>query len=583
MKAGSHDGSGDNLLLKGEADDNGNAEAMYRLYGRELLFTEAFGWLSWTGTHWREIPEPTVAKMVIITLKRRRHAAVEAEVEAIVKATKADRSRVAGCLSLFKSYVIVEDVAAFDAEPDLLNCKNGVLDLRTGTLTPHSPTQRFTYCLPVDYDPAADDTEWRTFLMEVLGSDREVVDYMQLWAGYSLTGHTREEKMLYLFGPTRAGKGTTAETLLKLLPRPLSAEADFANLTGKRDPDSQNFDLAGLRQARLVVASESDKHQELNPAKIKLLTGGNYVRCAFKHKDMFTYRPQYKVWLVSNHKINSDPDDDAMWGRVQVITFPHSHLGAEDVTLKARLQTPANLRGVLRWCVEGARRWYDGARLIPPESVSQATTKQRDDQDYVKQWIEDCCLLDPDAWTPSAALMQSHQAWCEASNVKAHSANDLADALVKRFSCKPHRQPGTGKRGYTGIRAGVTPPSDPESGVTPDEPATDQDSLPFDLSGVTPVTPEKEVFPRVQGEIEKRGVWDVTGVTVSQVPYDQKWSFGKRVKWYQDHEGLGYIAANERVTAENKAAPKRAENSGPHQRGQKRTGFDVDDHDISDS
>ena len=63
--------------------------------------------------------------------------------------------------------------------------------------------------------------------------------------------------------------------------------------------------------------------------------------------------------------------------------------------------------------------------------------------------------------------MQSHQAWCEASNVKAHSANDLADALVKRFSCKLQRQAHTGKRGYKGILVGVTPPLDPNTGVTP--------------------------------------------------------------------------------------------------------------------
>ena len=250
-KARSHDGGGDDSLLKGEADDNGNAEAMYRLYGRELLFTPAYGWLRWTGTHWSEIPEPIVAQKVITTLKRRRHAAVDAEMEAIVKATKADRSRVVGCLIMFKSYVIEPNVAAFDAESDLLNCKNGVLDLRTGTLTPHSPTQRFTYCLPVDYDPDADDTEWRTFILEALGSDPEVADYMQLWAGTrspAIPGKRSCSTCMVHPEQVRVPHRNVAE----LLPRPLSAEADFANLTGKRDPDSQNFDLAGLKQARMV-------------------------------------------------------------------------------------------------------------------------------------------------------------------------------------------------------------------------------------------------------------------------------------------------------------------------------------------
>jgi putative DNA primase/helicase len=445
------------LLLQGEADDNGNAEAMWRLFGREFLFTPAIGWLRWAGTHWGEVPEPIVTQRAITTLKRRRHAAVDADREHIIKATKQDKTRVTGCRDLFKSYVIEPDVAAFDADPDVLNCQNGVLDLRTGVLTAHSSKQRFTYCLGVAWDESADMAPWTTFLLGALGGDQEAADYFQLCAGYSLTGHTREEKMFYLYGPTRAGKGAATETLLELLPRPLSAEVDFATFTAKRDNDSQNFDLADLKPARLVVASESTRTQALNTAKVKQLTGGNWTRCAFKHRDMFTYRPQYKVWLVSNWEVKADADDDAAWGRVQVFTFPHSHLGAEDMTLKDKMKSPEVLRGVLRWAVEGAMRWYTLGRLTPPESVTQATEAQRGDQDYIKQWIDDCCTLDVTCWAQSTVLMRSYLAWCETNNVHPRGAADLADTLVRRFECVAKRQAGTGLRGFKGIELrGVT-------------------------------------------------------------------------------------------------------------------------------
>ncbi|HET8909392.1 MAG TPA: phage/plasmid primase, P4 family [Ktedonobacterales bacterium] len=446
----------DSALLKGEADDNGNAEAMYRLFGKEYLFTPAYGWLRWTGTHWKDEPEAIVTQSAITTLKRRRHAAVEADNETIIRATKADKSRVLGCLTLFKSYVIEPNVAIFDADPDLLNCRNGVLNLRTGTLTPHDPSQRFTYCVPVDYDLHADMTEWQTFLLSALDRDEVAARYFQLCTGYSLTGHTREEKMFYIYGPPRAGKGTVTETVLSLLPHPLSTEADFASFTAKRDNDSQNFDLAELKPSRIVIASESNRYQALNPAKIKSLTGGNYIRCAFKHKDMFTYRPQFKVWLVSNHQVTADADDEALWGRVQVFTFPNSHLGTEDVTLKARMRASANLRGVLRWAVEGAMAWYaDG--LTPPEAVVTATREHRDTQDYLKMWLDDCCTLDPEHWTPSAGLLTSYREWCEQNSVKPVRPNDFSVSLVKRFGCTQKRQAHTGIRGYMGIRLGVTP------------------------------------------------------------------------------------------------------------------------------
>lgn len=441
----------DAALLKGEADDNGNAEAMYRLFGREYLYTPAYGWLRYTGTHWTDEPEPLVAKKAIIALKRRRHAAVDADNETIIKATKADKSRVLGCLTLFKSYVIEPDVSAFDADPDKLNVKNGVLDLRTGKLTPHDPSQRFTYCVPVEYDPKADMSTWGAFLLDALGRDEVATAYFQLCAGYSLTGHTREEKMFYCHGPTRAGKGTVAETMLALLPRPLGVGADFATFTARRDGDSQNFDLAELKPARLVVASESNKYQALNPAKIKQLTGGDYVRCAFKHKDMFSYRPQFKVWLLSNHPVTADADDDALWGRVQVFTFPHSHLGREDVTLKGRLKSPENLRGVLRWAVEGAMQWYQLERLQPPETIIAATQEHRERQDFLRLWWEDCCTPEAETWTPSGVLLKSYRDWCDESGVKPMRQNEFADALVKRFGCTFKRQAGSGARGYNGV------------------------------------------------------------------------------------------------------------------------------------
>jgi putative DNA primase/helicase len=482
----------DAALLEGAPDDNGNAQAMVKLYGQQFLYSPAYGWLEWVETHWRRTPEQVVQRCAIDTLLRRRLAAVRAQNEPITKTSSGAHSRVTGCVALFKAYVVEPDVGSFDADPDLLNCQNGALNLRTGELTPHDPSQRFTYCLPVAWDEHADMGPWVEFLTSSLKGGKTLAEYLQLCAGYSLTGHTREEKLFYLHGPARAGKGTTTEALLALLPRPLSVEVDFATFTAKRENDSQNFDLAELKPARLVIASESTRGQSLNAAKIKQLTGGNDVRCAFKHKDMFSYRPQFKVWLVSNWEVKADPDDDAVWGRVQVFTFPTSHLGHEDMTLKTRMKSADNLRGVLRWAVEGAKAWYAAGRLTPPEVVTEATTAHRGAQDLMLLWIEDCCTLDPEKWAPIQALMSSYTEWCRENNTEPRKSRDFAEALVNRFGCAYKREAGTGRRGYAGIAVGASffQPKPPdrvtkESRVTEGEPASHQDLRPMGEEGVT--------------------------------------------------------------------------------------------------
>lgn len=443
-------------LCRYSDDDAGNGDAMHALYGNQVLYCGSRGWLYYTGTHWQLDQEgASVKRLAVETLRKRRHAAVDMGKESVVKCTRADERRVNGCVSRFKTLVDI-NIEEFDNSPDQLNCLNGVLDLRTGALEPHCYLQHFTYCVQVAYDPHATCSEWEEYLQGVVGGGQEVIDYLQMALGYSLTGHTNEECLFYLYGPTRSGKSTLSEIFMQLLPYPLASGADFNSFTQKRDADNQNFDLAPLKPARMVFASESNEYQILNPAKIKALTGGEVVNCAFKHKDHFSYKPQYKVWMLSNEAVNGNPDDDALWGRVRVIEFPHSYLGREDKSKKARLKEPQALAGVLAWAVAGAIKWSSlGPRgLIAPAQVILATKKHRDAIDYVKQWVDECCEPAEGVWTSNEEVMASYTAWCESNNASKKNIKTLSHSLkAKGYETGVQAKvKGVNKRGVGGLK-----------------------------------------------------------------------------------------------------------------------------------
>jgi len=414
--------------------------------------------LHFNGRFWdREDAEAQLDRAIVNTLKRRRKAAVDGGREAIVKAAKPSAHNLRGCKYNFRSLVTVS-VKAFDQSPDHLNCANGVLDLRTGRLVPHSPAQRFTYCLPVEYKPQADQTAWLRFLHDATDGRPEMVRYLQLALGYSLTGHTREECMFYLYGPTRSGKGTFTETVIAMLgEKPIATEVDFGTFTASRKGDTQNFDLAPLKPCRFIAAAESKRNESLNAAKVKQITGGNYIRCAFKYRDHFEYRPQFKVWLASNHPVDTDVDDDAVWYRIRVIDFPRSHAGREDKMLKHRLRSPEVLRGVLAWAVEGARKWY-AKGLETPTRVQEATNQARHDIDFVAQWLDECVdkTDGPKDFVANAVLYDSYHNWCVANGVEPEKKRSLTTALkAKGFKAGTQRKcPVTGRnrRGCVGIR-----------------------------------------------------------------------------------------------------------------------------------
>lgn len=448
------DAPDDSFLTTFSADDKGNAQAVKALYGERFVYTETHGWLFYTGTYWERINgEAAVTKAILDTLTRRGKAAFETHQGDVVKASIANYNRVKGAREILKS-LLADDIQTFDNDKDAINCLNGVVHLKTGVLEPHAPTQRFTYCIPVEYDPDADCAEWKQFVLEAAGSE-EMTEYLQMAVGYAITGHTSEECLFYIHGPRRSGKGTFTGTLGTLFPEPISHDCDFNTFTAKRDNDTQHFDLAPLKSARLVFASESNKYQSLNPSKVKMLTGRDKVNCAFKHKDHFSYEPQFVVFLSSNHEVNADADDDALWGRIKVIPFMKSHYGKEDKTLKDRLKQPVSLKGIFVWAVEGAKKWYAApSGLVLPEQVKVETARHRGENDHVGEWFDECCERSEEDWTSNARIMESYTDWCKENNVQPKSKKGLAQTLrEKGFDTgKIKKRDGKTVRGIQGLK-----------------------------------------------------------------------------------------------------------------------------------
>lgn len=436
------------------AHDEGNANCVHLRYQGKFLHSTTLGWLRHTGTHWTmDQAEAAVERACTETLLARIQATLD-ETRAdpdILKKCIPNSNRVQGAKAQLRSLASISD-RDFDVEPDFLNCKNGVVDLRTGQISKHSATQRFMHCTAVDYKPGADWAIWNSWLKEAVGE--EAAKWLQIAVGYSITGYTREEILFYLFGPPRSGKGTFTETLLSLLGIPLAKEVSFSMFLAQRTGDSQNFDLAPLKPCRFVAASESNTYERFNEAKIKALTGGNEVYCAFKHRDHFNYRPQFKIWLSSNQPVNADPDDEAVWGRIRVVEFPHSHLGTEDKSLKEKMRSEAVLEGVLAWAVQGAMNWYKlgGAGLTEIESSVKAKAAHRAELDNVQAWIDEMCERS-DSFSAYAGLYASYEDWCKGRGVEPKKQKGFSQSLiVKNYAPKLAKIEGKMIRGYMGLR-----------------------------------------------------------------------------------------------------------------------------------
>ena len=206
-----------------------------------------------------------------------------------------------------------------DADPWLLNCQNGTIDLRTGKLLAHHRSNLCTKEVPIAFDSDAKCPTWIAFLGRVMADNRALVRFLQRAVGYALTGMTSEQVLFFLYGTGANGKSTFIETCRNLV-GDYAQQADFDTFMPKEKGHPRN-DLARLAGARFVAAVEAAQGRQLAENVIKQATGCDVITARFLYHESFEYSPQYKLFLVANHKPVIVGTDEAIWRRIRLIPF----------------------------------------------------------------------------------------------------------------------------------------------------------------------------------------------------------------------------------------------------------------------
>lgn len=197
----------------------------------------------------------------------------------------------------------------------------------------------------------------------------------------------------------------------------------------------------------MVTATETGAGRRLDEALVKEMTGGEPISCAPKYGDFFTFQPQFKPLLATNHKPEIRGVDEGIWRRVILLPFAVTIPKSErDLGLPAKLE--AELPGILNWTLLGVRHFFEQG-LAPPAEVMSATEEYRAEQDILGEWIEERCILDPEATDEYGLLYQDYESWCEGSKTKPISTRAFSSSLDER-GC-PAKRGAKGKRLRLGI------------------------------------------------------------------------------------------------------------------------------------
>jgi putative DNA primase/helicase len=308
----------------------------------DLRFVAAWNkWLVWNGRHWqfeetllawdfaRQICRDAAARCN--KGKTATKLASATTIYAVERLARADR-----CLAAV--------VDQWDADPWVLNTPAGVIDLQTGQASPNQAKDYQTKITAVG--PGGDCPRFLAFLDRITGGDGELAAYLQRVLGYGLTGLTREHALFFGYGTGANGKSVLLSTVSGILGE-YHKTAPIETFTAS-NADRHPTDLAGLRGARLVTATETEEGRRWAESRIKQLTGADTVAARFMRQDFFQYRPAFKLVIAGNHKPSLRSVDEAIRRRFHLVPFavtiPPEERDA-DLAEKLRMSGPASSHG----------------------------------------------------------------------------------------------------------------------------------------------------------------------------------------------------------------------------------------------
>lgn len=451
--------------------DIGEAGLLAREFGDRIAFTRETDYLAYDGKHWvedeqlamRQIHqfldmqlEVAVSKLEAAKINLKL-AGVEEKVirqggKKLENAIETPKQMTAfqeykGCLEFYKfvmkyrdyrnlsaiaktaKHMVRMSVSDLDKNEFLLNTPEGTVNLSEGLkgIKDHDSSDYLTKM--ANASPSDKGKElWQETLETFFCGDQELIDYVQAIVGMAAIGKVYQEHMIIAYGSGANGKSTFWNTIARVLGNysgKLSADALTMSVRRNVSPE-----MAELKGKRLIIASEMSEGMRLNTAMVKQLCSTDEILAEKKYKAPFHFVPSHTLVLYTNHLPKVGANDDGIWRRLIVIPFNAKITGHSDVKNFSDYLYDEASPSILSWIIDGAEKAIKANfKLTLPQVVSQSVSAYREANDWMGQFLNDCCDLDDSYTEKSGELYSEYRAYCVRMNEYTRSTGDFYAAL----------------------------------------------------------------------------------------------------------------------------------------------------------
>lgn len=336
--------------------------------------------------------------------------------------------KVACLLSIIPLLVLTDDKGY------IANVKNGLLNIYTKELLPHTPDFVSLIQYPVEYDPNATAPNWDKCISDWMSGpeQEEKTKLIKQFCGYCLSSSMLYDRALFMVGDGGNGKSTFIDTIGMVFGPDATSHIDLESLYDK-------YGFNGLIGKRLNIIEEvHGNYYQSN--KLKKLISGEAVTIDKKYKDMFTFRPQVKFAFSVNMLPRVDDTSTGTERRILAVQFLNNYRDNPNLALRSSVGLLAQeLPGILNWMIEGAIDLSNDKKFITTQEQIRMLDEYREENSSVEGFLSQCIALNEFTSIDTPTLYEEYKIWSMSDGGRKVKANITFTKEVKAYGAKGNR------------------------------------------------------------------------------------------------------------------------------------------------
>lgn len=331
------------------------------------------------------------------------------------------------------------DYEELNSNEDIINFEDGILNLKTWELEPHSPDILSTIQIPAKYKDieAADGTayEFEKYMLTLCNNDMDIYILLLECLGMVISNiyAYRTKKSLFL-----VGEGNTGKSQLKKLAEYLVGYNNVSNIDLKKVND--RFGAASLYQKRLAGCNDMSYQRIEDMSIFKQLTGGDSIEIEFKNKNPFNFLYKGFLWFNCN-KLPLFGGDTGKWVYERIMPVYCNNVipkEKQDPYLFEKMLKEKN--SILKNALIALRQVIDnGYKFDEPQILNNSRALYEIENNTLLTFVKECCVVNPDAMphlrTKRSTFKQAYDLWIKKNNNGRGKLNskDMNIILEKNF------------------------------------------------------------------------------------------------------------------------------------------------------